>query len=244
VNSSKAVRTADKQPAKKPKVTGNAAAPKAARSRKAPPKKILFAVSEVAPFVATGGMGQVAGVLPTALKHVSKGMDVRVVAPLYQQVRGRFGSGLKFMGSMRVPLAWRNQHCGVFMVEQKGVIYYFLDNEYYFDRENCYGYFDDGERFAFFSKAALAMLDLIGFVPDIIHAHDWQSALVPIYLKTIYARQYPDVRTVFTIHNIEYQGQFPSAILGDVFGLGEKERGEYMYLFLVLQQYLKILPHL
>lgn len=203
-------------------------APKAKRTVAAS-KKILFAAPEVSPFVSTGGLGQVVGALPPALVNVDKKLDIRVVAPLYRQVREHIGSGMTFLGNIHVPLSWRSQYCGVFMVERKGVIYYFLDNEYYFNRERCYGYFDDGERFAFFSKAVLASLELIGFTPDIIHAHDWQTALVPIYLKTTYAEKYPNMRSVFTIHNIEYQGKFSMSILGDVLGLGEAEAGIVEY---------------
>ena len=218
--------TATKDAAGKPAAKagrGRAAAketaePKAARRRSAK-QRVLFAVSEVAPFVTTGGMGQVVSALPETLMRITKKLDVRVIAPLYQHVRQQFGAGMTFAGSVQVSLAWRSQYCGVYQVERDGVIYYFIDNEQYFDREGVYGYFDDGERFAFFSKAVLAVLELIDFVPDVIHAHDWQTALIPIYLKTIYAEKYPLIRSVFTIHNIEYQGKFPLSILEDVFDL-------------------------
>ena len=193
-------------------------APKTPRRRTAP-KNILFAVSEVAPFVTTGGMGQVVSALPEALMRTSKRLDVRVIAPLYQQIRQQYAMGMTFIGSVEVPLAWRSQYCGVYRVDRDGVIYYFIDNEQYFDRESIYGYYDDGERFAFFSKAVLSVLELIGFVPDVIHAHDWQTALVPIYLKTLFLDKYPQIRSVYTIHNIEYQGKFPLSILEDVFDL-------------------------
>ena len=213
--------------------TAESAADKATkrRPRKKDPQKILFAVSEVAPFVSTGGMGQVVSSLPATLKGIAKDVDIRVIAPYYQSVRLQFGSctNMHFLGHMQVPLAWRSIYCGVFQVERDGVVYYFLDNEDYFDRENCYGYFDDGERFAFFSKAILTVLGMIDFVPDIIHAHDWQTALVPIYLKTVLAAQYPGIRTVFTIHNIEYQGQYSLDILWDVFGLRWEDYGIVEY---------------
>lgn len=210
------------KPAKK------AAAP-ARKKRTGPPSKILYAVSEVSPFISTGGMGQVVGTLPTVLHEVQPSLDVRVVAPYYRQVRMRFGGGMTYIGNIRVPLAWRSQYCGVFRAERDGVTYYFLDNEQYFDRDGCYGHFDDGERFAFFSKAVMEVLELIDFEPDIIHAHDWHTALVPIYLKTLYGDKYPDMRSVFTIHNIEYQGQFPLSILSDVFDLDYRDRGIVEY---------------
>ncbi|MCL1828243.1 MAG: glycogen synthase [Oscillospiraceae bacterium] len=204
------------------------ATPKKTRGKGAG-QKILFAVSEVAPFVATGGMGQVVGTLPLALKRVSEKTEVRVISPLYRKVRRQFGSGMEFLGDVWVHLSWRSQYCGVFKLERDGVIYYFIDNERYFDRDEVYGSYDDGERFAFFSKAVPAVLELIDYVPDIIHAHDWQTALVPVYISTTYAERYPDIRTVFTIHNIEYQGKFPMAILGDVFDLQGYDMGLVEY---------------
>jgi len=213
----KAVKAA---PAKKAQTD----AVKAGRQRKKRVmKKILFTVSEVAPFVSTGGMGQVVNSLPTSLKRMVKDMDVRVIAPYYQQIRNQYGACLTFIGNVQVQLAWRSQYCGVFKVERDGVVYYFIDNEHYFDREKCYDYFDDGERFAFFSKAVLSVLELIDFIPDVIHAHDWQTALIPIYLKTIYTDAYPDICSVFTIPNIEYQGKFPLTIMSDVFDLREED---------------------
>jgi len=191
--------------------------------------KVLYAVSEVAPFMSTGGMGQVVGSLPTALKRVDSQIDVRVISPLYRQVRNQFGSSMKFIGSIYVPVSWRNQYCGVFSAERDGVTYYFLDNLFYYDREKPYGYLDDGERFAFLCAASLSVLELIDFIPDIIHAHDWQSALVPIYLKTLFHGRYPSIRSVFTIHNIEYQGPYGMDTLHDVFGLDDFNRGIVEY---------------
>ena len=213
-----------KQPASSAAQSAAVTTPKK-RGRAPKMQKILFAMSEVSPFVTTGGMGMVGGSLPVALERISERMDVRVVAPYYAHIRLQFGSAMEFMGSIQVYLAWRTVYCGVYTAEREGITYYFLDNEDYFDRENCYGYFDDGERFAFFSKAVLSILDFIHFVPDVIHAHDWQTALVPIYLKTQYTEQYPKVRSVFTIHNIEYQGKYALSCLSDVFGLSEMDRG-------------------
>lgn len=180
-------------------------------------KKILFAAAEVLPFAATGGLGEVAGSLPSALYDTGR-YDIRVVLPLYGDIEANWREQMDFVGSRSVELAWREQYCGLFRLERDGVIYYFIDNEYYFRRNNgLYGYYDDGERYAFFCKAVLDCLPLMGFEPDILHAHDWQCALLPVYLT--YRFHYPQIRTVFTIHNVEYQGKYGKEILGDVFAL-------------------------
>ena len=183
--------------------------------------KILYVTSEAAPFAKTGGLGDVAGSLPAAL--AKEGAEVAVVLPLYRRVRERFGEELNYVCYDYVDLAWRHIYCGLFSLERDGVTYYFLDNEHYFDRPELYGYLDDGERFAFFSRAVLRMLDHMKFWPDVINANDWQSALVPIYLKDDGVRvdRYRSIRTAFTIHNIEYQGRFNPYVLGDLFGLDE-----------------------
>ena len=182
--------------------------------------KILYVASEGVPFIATGGMGEVIGALPRALEDESS-LEVRVVMPLYQQISEQHMEQLTYLGYTYIPLSWRNQYCGVFKAEANGVTYYFIDNEYYFKRADCYGHYDDGERFAFFCKAVLSILPMIDFWPDIIHCHDWQSALVPVYLRTIFAQndRYQNIRSIFTIHNIEYQGKYDLAILSDVFDL-------------------------
>ncbi len=187
--------------------------------------KVLFAASEAAPFITTGGLGEVAGSLPKALKSkYGNDMDIRVILPLYQSIAER--NGFEFVGKTTVPLAWRQQYCGVFKKTVNDVTYYFIDNEYYFKRNDCYGHFDDGERFAFFSKAVLFILPMLGFIPDIIHSNDWQTALVPVYLKTIYSSSadYNNIKTVFTIHNIEYQGIYDMGIAEDVFGIYGNEK--------------------
>jgi len=191
--------------------------------------KILNAVSEVVPFLATGGMGQVAGALASVLAETDKSLDVRVVAPLYAKFRDKYEPQMKFLGATEIQLAWRVQYCGVFELTHEGVTYYFVDNRRYFDRENAYGYVDDGERFAFFCKAVFAVIEISKFVPDVIHAHDWQSSLVPIYLKTHYADKYSNIKTVFTLHNMEYQGQMPGYILYDVFELTAKDKDIVWY---------------
>jgi len=187
--------------------------------------KVLSAVSEVVPFIATGGMGQVAGALAEALNSCDRGIEIRVVAPLYESFRDRYEPQMKFLGETSVSLSWRSQYCGVFMLERDGLTYYFVDNRYYFGRDKAYGYHDDGERFAFFSKAVFAAIELAGYTPDIIHAHDWQTALVPIYAKTRFAEKMSGVKTVFTMHNMEYQGKYPDEILTDIFDIYNDERG-------------------
>lgn len=185
--------------------------------------KLLYLASECQPFCATGGLGDVLGSLPKAVKATHPDADVRVMLPLYGDIKQEYRDKMNFLGYTYVDLAWRRQYCGVMELVRDGVTYYFLDNEYYFKREGQYGYFDDGERYAFFSKAALSVLPLLGFIPTIIHCNDWQTALVPVYLKTLFRDEYfVNIRTMFTIHNIAYQGKYDPAILGDVFGLGEQ----------------------
>ena len=183
--------------------------------------KILFVASEARPFIASGGLADVVGSLPKAL--CDTGNECRVVIPLYKNIPQQFRERMEFVRNFNVPLAWRNQYCGVFKARHQGVVYYFLDNEYYFKRDNLYGYYDDAERFAFFSKAAMEMLNYIDFDPDIVHANDWHTALVPVYLNTFYRGipKYHDIKTVFTIHNIQYQGQYGMEIAWDVLGIPE-----------------------
>ena len=189
-------------------------------------RKILFVASEARPFVATGGLADVIGSLPQALAN-DPAYDVRVVIPLYSDIKAELRRKMSFLGNIYVSLSWRNQYCGVFTCCEKGVTYYFIDNEYYFKRPGCYGYYDDGERFAFFSRSVMEILPFIGFYPDILHCHDWQAALAAIYLKTSYCKraEYQYIRALFTIHNIEYQGKFSLDILGDLFGIADEYRG-------------------
>ncbi|MGM9928520.1 MAG: glycogen synthase GlgA [Bacillus sp. (in: firmicutes)] len=180
--------------------------------------KVLIAASEGTPFVATGGLGEVVGSLPKAItKENHEHFDVRVILPLYECISQEERQQMDFLGYFYVGLSWRKQYCGVFRTEKEGVTYYFIDNEYYFKRQNPYGYYDDGERFAFFSKAVLDSIHLLDFEPNIIHCHDWQTALIPVYLHYSYHHIY--AKTIFTIHNIEYQGQYDLSVLEDVFGL-------------------------
>lgn len=188
--------------------------------------KILFVASEARPFVATGGLADVIGSLPQALSQDAN-YDIRVVLPLYSDVKPEYRRKMSFLGNIFVPLGWRNQYCGIFSYTENGVNYYFIDNEYYFKRPGCYGYYDDGERFAFFSRSVLEILPFIGFYPDVLHCHDWQAALAAVYLKTLYANNpaYQPIRALFTIHNIEYQGKYSLDIMEDLFGLSNEYRG-------------------
>lgn len=181
--------------------------------------KILYAASEANPFIASGGLADVAASLPKALR--ARQQACRVAMPLYGGIDPVYRQGLKFVTSFNVPLSWRNQYCGVFEANVSGVKYYLLDNEYYFKRENLYGYDDDAERFAFFSRAVLEMLRHIDFVPEIIHCNDWQSAMIPVFLNAFYqdSERFSHIKTIFTIHNIQYQGKFGMHIVGDVLGL-------------------------
>lgn len=185
-------------------------------------ESVLFVASEANPFAGTGGLADVIGSLPKAVAENDE-FDVRVVMPLYKDIPTVYRDNLKFLGNFNVPLSWRNQYCGLFYIKREGVTYYFLDNEYYFKRDGLYGYYDDGERFAFFSKAALIMLGFLDYYPSVLHAHDWQSALSVIYLKTEFKNSYgyDNVKAVFTIHNIEYQGKYGKECLGDLFGIDD-----------------------
>ena len=183
--------------------------------------KILYAASEARPFAASGGLADVAGSLPQAIR--ARLVGCRVVMPLYEAVPGELRDEMKFITSFSVPVSWRRQYCGVFEAKRDGVIYYLLDNQYYFKRQGLYGHYDDAERFAFFSRAVLELIDHIDFKPDVIHCNDWQTGLIPVYYGLFYANRpgYEGIRTVFTIHNIQYQGKYGMEILGDVFGLPE-----------------------
>lgn len=187
-----------------------------------PVNSVLFVASEANPYLGSGGLADVIGSLPKTLAANGK-YDVRVVMPLYGDISDKYRSQMRFLMNFNVPLAWRNQYCGVFMLKADGVTFYFIDNEYYFKRSGLYGFYDDGERFAYFSKAALEMMVHLDYYPEILHCHDWQTALSVIYLKTLYANRYgyDHIKALFTIHNIEYQGKYGYDCLGDLFGLPE-----------------------
>ena len=193
-------------------------------------RKILFVGAEVMPFAATGGLGDVLGSLPTALKkEYEDDIDIRVVMPLYDAVKSEWREQMKLEAVFNLQLSWRNLYCGVLSLVKDGVTYYFIDNEYYFKRGALYGYDDEAERYAFFCKAAVEMLGVIGYYPDVLHAHDWQAALTLPYLNFQYRwrKEYQNIKTVFTIHNIEYQGQFSHDVLGYVFGFDYSDYLDY-----------------
>ena len=220
-------KPAAKRPAApvEPEQTVQETAPIVTEIRVVPKRKILFVASESTPFIATGGLAEVIGSLSKALAQNSD-YDVRVVIPLYSDIPWDYRNKFKYLGNIFVPLAWRNQYCGIFSYEMNGVTFYFLDNEYYFKRPGCYGYYDDGERFAFFCRSVLEIMPFLNFYPDVMHCHDWQAALASIYLKTIYCfrPEYQFGRSLFTIHNIEYQGQYSLDILEDLFGISNTWR--------------------
>lgn len=181
--------------------------------------KVLFVTSEALPFAASGGLGDVAGSLPQAIR--ARLVGCRIVMPLYEEIPQHLKDNMKFLTSISVPVAWRRQYCGIFEAKYGGVIYYLLDNQYYFKRQGLYGHYDDAERFAFLSRAAIEIIPAIDFKPDVIHANDWQTALTPIYYKLFYQNlpEFAGIKTVFTIHNIQYQGKYGMELLEDVCGL-------------------------
>ena len=183
--------------------------------------KIVFVIAEADPFVKTGGLGEVGGSLPAFLHK--QGVDVRVIMPKYSAIAEHFQSEFKHLAHFEVPVAWRKQYCGLDEIVYQGIHYYFIDNEYYFSRPRVYGEYDDAERFAFFSRAALeSLIRIPGFKADIIHCHDWHTALIPLMLKEFYSLEplYYPIKTVFTIHNLNYQGIFSKEVLSDIVGLG------------------------
>ena len=180
---------------------------------------ILYVTSEAVPFCKTGGLADVAGSLPQSL--AANGDRVSVILPLYQSVADAWRDRLHFERYTYVRLAWRSLYCGLFSYERQGVTWYFVDNEQYFKRPELYGYYDDGERFAFFCRAVTELLPLLPEKPDVVHCNDWQTALVPIYIHDEAVREefYKSVRTVITVHNIEYQGRYGRETVEDLFGL-------------------------
>ena len=191
--------------------------------------KVLFVASEAQPFMASGGLADVAGALSQALRQ--RLIGCRVVMPLYDTISQEMKDKMTFVTSISVPVAWRRQYCGVFQAKHNGVIYYLIDNQYYFKRDSIYGHYDDAERFTFFARAALEILPHIGFKPDIIHCNDWQTALTPVFYKTMYCQDpwYAGIKTVFTIHNIQYQGTYGMDLIGDVVGLKPEDAGILEY---------------
>ena len=187
-------------------------------------KKVFFIASECQPYIASGGLGDVIGSLPKAIAKASKASyEVSVVVPLYGKIDPQIRKKMIYVGQTNISLSWRRLYCAIYKLVEKGVSYYFIDNEYYFKRDKLYGYFDDAERFAYFSKASIDLMLYLHEIPDIVHCHDWQTALVPIYLRTLYYGNvlFMNTKTIFTIHNIEYQGQYHLGkdLMEDVFGL-------------------------
>lgn len=189
---------------------------------------ILYVTSEAVPFCKTGGLADVAGSLPQSL--AANGDRVSVILPLYQSVADAWRDRLHFERYTYVRLAWRSLYCGLFSYERQGVTWYFVDNEQYFKRPELYGYYDDGERFAFFCRAVTELLPLLPEKPDVVHCNDWQTALVPVYIRDEAVREefYKSVRTVITVHNIEYQGRYGDQVLEDVIGLDRSYLNEGM----------------
>ncbi|WP_243297052.1 glycogen synthase GlgA [Bacillus litorisediminis] len=182
---------------------------------------VLFAASECAPFIKTGGLGDVIGSLPKELQKL--GVNVSVILPKYGDLPFWFKEQMDFVTSIEVPVGWRMQYCGIETYKREGITYYFLDNEYYFKRHGSYGFFDDGERFAFFSRAIFEAIPYLEYKPDIIHCHDWQTGPVPVLLKAHFKKHplYSEIKTIFTIHNLRYQGVYPKSVLWELLDLSE-----------------------
>ncbi|EIW15809.1 MULTISPECIES: glycogen synthase GlgA [Pelosinus] len=184
--------------------------------------KVLIAAAEAVPFAKTGGLGDVIGSLPKEL--IKQGVDARVIMPNYQDIPEGFKSQMVFKNHFFVQVGWRQQYCGILEFVYEGVTFYFADNEYYFKRHGFYGYGDDAERFGFFCRAVLEALDKIDFMPDIIHCHDWHTGMISVLLDAHYREKpkYKKIKTLFTIHNLKYQGVFSQDILHDILSLDWK----------------------
>ncbi|AND79620.1 glycogen synthase GlgA [Streptococcus pantholopis] len=184
--------------------------------------KIMFVAAEGAPFAKTGGLGDVIGALPKSL--VKNGNEVAVVLPYYDSIDAKFGDEIEDVLYFYVDVGWRRQYVGVKKIVRDQVAFYFVDNHDYFFRGHIYGDWDDGERFAFFQLAALEMMEKIEFIPDVLHVHDYHTAMIPFLVKEKYhwIKAYQGIKTVFTIHNIEFQGQFEPGMLGNLFGVGDE----------------------
>ncbi len=182
--------------------------------------KVLFVSTEVQPFIKTGGLADVAFALPKALR--SLGVDVRIVMPKYGDIPQDFSTKMIHLANYGVAVGWRNQYCGLEYLMYEDLPVYFIDNEYYFKRPGCYGYYDDGERFAYFCRAIMESVRYMeDFVPDVLHCNDWHTGMIPVYLREIYfdRPEFRNAHSVFTIHNLKYQGVFSPAILEDLLGL-------------------------
>lgn len=183
--------------------------------------KVLFAASECVPFVKTGGLGDVAGSLPQALRE--KGVDARVILPLYNCIPQEYKDKMRYIDNIYIDIAWRRQYCGVFELEYNNCIYYFIDNKFYFNGEKPYDHIHlDCEKFIFFSKAALSILPTIGFCPDVINCNDWQTGAIPVFLDTFRNNPfYQNIKTVMTIHNLKFQGRWDLNGIKDAMGISD-----------------------
>ena len=188
--------------------------------------KVLYVASEGAPYSASGGLGDVIGALPKAVAKADENVECSVILPLYGSMKPQHRSELVHVLDITFKLSWRTTGASIYKINANNVDYYFVENHYYFDRAKTYGEWDDGERFAFFSMAVVEFMQKYELIPDVLHANDWQTALTVIYLKTKYKsdKKLANIRTLFTIHNIEFQGKYDLAILGDVFALDNKYR--------------------
>ena len=180
-----------------------------------PKINVLFAAFEASPFMKTGGLGDVAGALPRYLNEI--GVDTRLIMPLFSSIKEEYRKDMVKLNEFYVPFSWRRQYLGLYKLNFKGTIIYFLDNEYYFKRDKAYGYFDDGERIAFFSKALLESIEYMDFKPDILHLNDWHTALSAVYLREMYQglEEFRRLKTIFTIHNLKFQGKFDPNMIKD-----------------------------
>jgi starch synthase len=185
--------------------------------------RVLFVAAEAVPFIKTGGLADVVGSLPKEL--IRQGADVRIILPKYSDIPAYWQDKMVFLKAINISMGWRRQYCGIFKLEEEGITYYFIDNEYYFKRSGLYGFNDDAERFAYFCRAVLEAMPYLGFAPAILHCHDWHTAVLPVLLKAHYDKQdnYAHLRTVLTIHNIQYQGVFDKAVLSDLLELNEED---------------------
>ncbi|PRR79124.1 glycogen synthase GlgA [Clostridium vincentii] len=179
--------------------------------------KVLLVASEAQPFIKIGGLGQIIGELPRALKK--KDIDIRIIIPKYKNIDSNLKEKLTFVKWFMVKVGWRNQYCGVYKYDHEEITYYLLDNEFYFNRDKEYGYDDDAERFAYFNRAVLDFIVEVGWKPDIIHCNDWQTGMIPVMLKYEYIKddKYKDIKTIFSFQDMTFKGVFPPKILPDLF---------------------------
>ena len=185
--------------------------------------KVLFVTSEATPYIKSGGLADVSFALPKALHE--KGEDVRIIMPKYEDISGDFTSKMTQLATFDVSVGWRNQYCGLQYLTYDGIPVYFVDNEYYFKRHGCYGYFDDGERFSYFCRAVMESVKYMDdFYPEVIHCNDWQTGMVPLYLSEVYKDrpEFSKAKSIFTIHNLKYQGVFSRSVIQELLGIGEE----------------------